>query len=223
MSRGHFHAGFLVLAALSGLVAAAHAQHVRPGQAQPRTSAARTIDPKDWIRIRKIEGLGTRSLKRTPDYNARTNVPGGTKPARAWGMIHVLYDTAPEWIDELVFQYYAMAERREAGVRRYTLYKATVRYADIEKGTRHMSAVFLRPSALRRYGDVGAVAVEVLHGGKVIAEAGEQSIQGLPREQWWREPRVVESKAVTVKDGYLLDKSKTPFVFVNIDDYEDIK
>lgn len=204
---------------LSAAVVPSHGQ--RGDQGRPGQAAA--VEDADILRITKIEGMGSRYRVKTPDYNARTNIPGGTKPAREWGMILVEYDTAPEWIDELVFQYFVLAEGEEDDRKVYSMYKTTVTYVDIEEGSDHRSAVFLRPSALRRYGEVGAVAVEISYQGNVIARATDTEIRNLPPEEWWRDKRVTESQAVTIRDGYLLDKSQTPFAFVHIDDFEDIQ
>ena len=133
----------------------------------------------------------------------------------------VTYDTYPEWIDELTFQYFALAKRKEEGKRQYSLFKTVVRYADIQKGRSHFSTAYLHPKALERYGSLAAVAFEIVHEGKVIAEESDEDVK-LP-ETWWKNPLVTESQEVTVHDGYLLDRSQSPFALINIDDYEFIK
>jgi hypothetical protein len=173
------------------------------------------------LRLRKIEGLGRKGTVRTPQY--RTNVSGGVSPIGEWARIRVEYDTYPEWIDELVFQYYALALKTEKrdGSKKLSLYKTTVRYVDIERDREHLSAVYLRPNTIERYGDLVAVAVEITHAGKVVAEASDEDM-ALP-ETWWRNPTVLESKSVTVRDGYLLNRNQSPFALINIDDYEAIQ
>lgn len=172
----------------------------------------------DIIRIRKLSGGGRPVLEKTPDY--KTTAPRGIKPAGDWAQISLTYDTAPEWIDELTFQYYVMTSKTEDGKKAFSLFKTTVKYIDIEKGRDHMSAVYLRPGALKRFGSVVAAAVEISVGGKVIADRSETDSEIKMSEKWWMDPKVVESKNLTVRDGYLLDRSQSPFALVNIDDYE---
>lgn len=174
------------------------------------------------LKIKRLSGLGARNRVKTPTYN--TNVAKGTKPAREWAEIRVIYDTKPEWIDELTFQYYALALKLDEGKNLYSLFKTTVSYVDIERGRDHISAVYLRPTAVKRHGELVAVAVEISYGGKVVAEETETDPAAkLPPKRWWRDPKVVESKLVAVRDGYLVEASESPFAFINMDDYEMVK
>jgi hypothetical protein len=64
-----------------------------------------------------------------------------------------------------------------------------------------------------------AIAVEISVGGKVVAEDSvEEGLKLGPR--WWKDPVIVESKDVTARDGYLLEKARSPFALISIDDYE---
>lgn len=180
------------------------------------------VEAKDKIvRIRRIDGLGTRGLMRTPNY--RTDAAGGLKPPGQWVQITVYYDTEPEWVDELLFRYYVLTENTEDGQKKYSLFRNTVTYVDIERGRNHMSTVFLRPSAIKRYGKPVAIGVEVVYQGKVVDEKTEKAIGTLPDGKWWEHPNVVESKFVSIRDGYLLNRAQSPFALINIDDYEVIK
>lgn len=192
---------------------------VRPAGGVDTTRESRVL------RVRKFTGLGRQSLIKTPQY--RTNIGRSAKPERNWVKISVTYETAPEWMDELTFQYYALSLKTERGRPSYSLFKKAVKYMDIEIGRDHISAVFLRPTALKRYGMLVAIAVEISYDGKVVAERGfvDSADKNLkPREDsWWKDPAVTESKAVTVRDGYLLDRSESPFALINIDNYEVIR
>jgi hypothetical protein len=44
----------------------------------------------------------------------------------------------------------------------------------------------------------------------------------LPAEDWWKNPRIIDSPLVTRREG-LLERSKTPFALINMDDYEVVK
>ncbi|NQT92574.1 MAG: hypothetical protein HQ559_07430 [Lentisphaerae bacterium] len=206
---------FFSLLLLLGFCLDCPAQYARPGGAVRRPAATDEI-----VRIKRLTGLGGQSKVETPTY--RTDVQRGAKPAKMWVRLTTTYDTAPEWIDELTLQYHAMAAKKEGPVTRYTIYKATVRCFDIEAGRGHASAVYLRPAALKRYGELVAVAVEITHDGKIVDSKSEISGLRLPPD-WWKNPQVTDREGVTVKEGYLLNRAETPFAFVNVDDYEYVR
>jgi hypothetical protein len=186
------------------------------GQARP------VAEKSDVVRIRRLVGAGPRITIETPKYQVTTTIQGGVKPPQRWGKITVTYDTTPEWIDELSFQYFVMARKTEGGRQTFSFYTLTVRYMDIKRGSSHESSVFLRPAALERHGDVIASAVEISSGGKLIAE--ETHVENVKLvDRWWRQPAVVESKDVVARDGYLLDRAHSPFALINIDDQEAIR
>lgn len=210
-SRRFTAASVLVFATLA--VPAAKAQQPR-GAAAPRR-------PEEILRVRELTGVGTRDRVKTPVFSGSRGQM--TRRDWLWVQIETEYDTAPEWIDELTFRYYALAQnaRVAEGEPRFSLYKTVVRYVDIEAGRGHRSAVFLHPSARKRFGDLVGVAVEVVHDGNVIAE--ESAVQRPIPEDWWQRATLTKSDQVVVRDGYLLDRSKTPFAMLAIDDYEVIR
>lgn len=165
------------------------------------------------LQIRELTGLGRRARVATPRYTV--NVPGGRGRAVEWVQLGVEYDTAPEWIDQLSFQYYALLlKETRGGPREFSLLRGGETCMDIAAGKRHMSTVYIRPTAVPRYGEVVAVAVEVTHKGSVVESLDIKSIDLPPN--WWKDSRL------TARDGYVLDRSKTPFWFVNFDDYEQL-
>jgi len=199
------------------------AQRATTGVRRPGEAARRPADAvENMVRVRKLSGVGRVSLVRTPVF--RTNQPAGTRPVGEWAQIATQYDTSPDWIDELVFQYYVMTMESEGGANVYSFFRKVVRYVDIERDNNHMSTVFLHPRTLERYGDVVAVAVEITLGGQVAA--AEDEVDGgrvrLP-ENWWTNPNVLQNENLTIRDGYLLGRDETPFALINIDDYEVIK
>ncbi len=165
--------------------------------------------------IRLLTGNGPRALMKAPDLFGGAS-RSRTGP-REWVEMGVQYDTDPEWIDEVAFQYYALLLNR--ATREYTLLKGSAAYIDVARGKGHMGVAYIRPSALARYGEVTGVAVEVLVKGEVVASRSEGKLspgKSLP-EEWWKSPKL------TPKEGYILDKAKTPFALVNYDDYESLK
>ncbi len=164
------------------------------------------------VRIRQFTGNGPRGLAKLPEI-----FPRGRAPARDWAEMIVMFDSEPEWIDELVLVYYALLHDRATG--EFTFLKGQVTHVDVARGRNHMSSAYIRPSTLARYGDVVAVAVEVLSGGDVVAAQSEGKLpkgQPLPSD-WWKTTKLVP------KEGMVLSKAQTPFAYVSYDDYEAVK
>ena len=57
--------------------------------------------------------------------------------------------------------------------------------------------------------------------GTLLAVQSEVEGPDLPAE-WWKKTKVTENMNVVRRDG-LVDRSKTPFAWVNVDDYEVVK
>ena len=191
--------------------------------AEPAAGGEKKADAKEVVRLRKLSGLGDRALVKTPYYRTSVTAGASSQP-QDWAEIALTYDALPEWIDELVVRYYVLTMRvAEGGGKAYSLYKLSVRYVDIEKGRSHQSTAYLMPTALKRHGKVVAIGVEVVHEGQVVGEMSETDIPVPPGEKWWKNPTVVDSKIVVTREGYLLNRSDSPFRLVNIDDYPVIR
>lgn len=185
--------------------------------------AQERIPPEEQIRIRRVIGLGSRARATTPVY--QSSVGAGVQRPRDWHVISIIYDSAPEWLDDLQVRFYVLSMRQDRETRQnlYSLFQQTVRYGDIERGRDRRAMAFLRPAALRRFGDVVAWAAVVSIDGTVVAEPGEVERAVTLPETWWRSPLVLDNPALTIRDGYLLDRSETPWAFINPDDYEHIR
>ena len=124
------------------------------------------------------------------------------------------YSTAPEWMDELEFRYYALVQSKK-GKKEYTLLRGDVTYVNIERnaggGPRHKSVVYLHPTTLARYGEVERLAVLIYYQGRLIGIESEPST----KQRWWEQ--------LTPKSGYVLNRLESPFAMINYDDYEAIK
>ena len=209
---------------LAGALMALAQQPKRPsgaeaGYGKGAAAAGAAAAGGEIIRVRKMEGLGKRGYVKTPEFDARTSLSKGAKPAQDWVQILVEYDTEPKWIDELTFQFYALGETTEEGKKAYSFYQLTTRFSDIERGRGHLASAYLRPQAVKRYGEIVALAVEISHEGKVVAEQTETSGVKMP-PKWWKDQTIIGNKDVTARPGYLLDKNQSPFALVNIDDFE---
>lgn len=181
---------------------------------------SRVVSEKsDILRIRRFTGAGLRNLVETPKFQVTTTIQGGFTPQKRWGRIAVQYDTTPEWIDDLSFQFFVLSRKTEPGNKvSFSFYTVTARYMDIKRG-QHECTAFLRPVAIERYGEVIAAAVEISSDGKLIAE--DTQTEGIKlADRWWRLPAVIESKDVVARAGYLVDREHSPFALVNIDDQE---
>lgn len=137
-----------------------------------------------------------------------------------WGSVSVRFDTDPEWIDELTFRIYVLSMKDDKGKRVFSKYALDVVYIDIEKGRRHYANAFLKPSALKRHGEVVAVAVEIIAGGEpLVTKTWDGGGASLVKE-WWTAEKVTAKTAAEAREGYLVPRSKTPWVFVDIDKQE---
>jgi len=164
------------------------------------------------IRLRELTGLGPRSVMQSASSsgNRRGEI-------RNWVELGLQFDTEPEWQDEIVFHFFALLKNRETT--KFTLLKGTVTYLDVARGRSRMGCAYIRPAALARYGEVMGVAVEAVIKGEVAGSLSEGKLgpgKPLPQE-WWKKPELVP------KDGYIVDRSKTPFSQINFDDYEALK
>lgn len=177
------------------------------------------------IRIKKFIGTGSASVIRTPLYT--TSIPRSTNLAKEWTQVTVEYEVqvankADPWINELLFEYYVITDK---GRGQLSLFKKAVRYADVKEGVSRMSTVFLRPEATERFGKVVAAAVEISAEGQMLASESDTTMSELKKaKEWWRNPKVVDSEVMTKRgEGYLLDRSESPFAYINMDDFEVIK
>ena len=169
-------------------------------------------ESRSVLKVRELTGYGPRALVRSPDS-------GSSKRAgsREWAELSVQYDTDPEWLDEVAFQFYVLLRSKLTS--EFTLLKGVVTYVDVARGVKHQGVAYVRPSALARYGEIMGVAVEAKVKGEVVGVLSEGRLgqnKPLPLE-WWKNPNL------SPKDGGILDKSKTPFALSNFDEYEALK
>ncbi|MBM4143272.1 MAG: hypothetical protein FJ225_06735 [Lentisphaerae bacterium] len=213
---GRFVLAFLGVAALAASPAGAQPR-VRPGPGErPAAQAEGPERAEDAVKARRITGLGEGAKIKTPEY--RTTVSRGAKPPKDWVAITLNYDTEPEWIDELLIRYFVLALKDDRGKRSYSLYKCAVRSLDVARGRGHTATVFLRPAAIERFGEVVAVAAEIVYKGQVAGQISEAALT-LP-EKWWNDPAVTDSELTTARDGYLIERTRSPFAFVDLAEYE---
>jgi hypothetical protein len=169
-------------------------------------------------------------MVRTPEFNVNVNNTQSrvSRRQREWALFEVRYVTSAKWTDELKFDYHVMVKGKSEDGKSdaFSYFTASVRYVDIPEGD-HMSCVALPPSLVERYGEPVALSLEVVgKDGTVLANKTETApaIGKMP-EAWWRESTVMDSRDAAgnpriVRRSGLLERSKTPFALINLDDYE---
>ncbi len=185
-------------------------------------SAQAPAAEQEIVRVRRLEAFGPRAKIQTPDFQARgRGIQRSATPPGEWHMITVDYDAMPDWTDELTFRYFVVTRIMRDGAPAFSFFRHVVRYGDIERGRSKQSTVFLRPVTIKRYGEPIGVAYEIMFEGNVVASGSQEAADFRVPENWWNNRQVTE--LLTERQGYLLDRSQTPFALVNIDDYEVIR
>ncbi|NQU39675.1 MAG: hypothetical protein HQ523_06960 [Lentisphaerae bacterium] len=189
------------------------------GQQRPAAGAVEAEDARDVLRLRKLVWQGAQAKVKTPEY--RTTASKGVTVPGEWWQFTVEYDTKPEWIDDLTFQFYVLGVGVVEGKKAYSFYSARVSYIDIKEGRGHKATVFLRPNTVERYGEPAAFAVEIYHNGQMVLQETEAATK--VSKLWWKDPQVIDSPLVSKRDGVLLNRARSPFAYVDVDAYETIK
>ena len=219
-------ATILIAAGFSLLVDSAVAQ-LRPLRGSGRNSQTMRggnlkggMEGEGRVKIERFPAPGKASMIKTPEFNARAN---GLQSAvnskrREWAVFEVKYSTSKRWTDELTFTYHLLSKGKdEKGMTSFSYYTAAVRYQDIPQGD-HMSCVVLPPSQVERYGSPVALALEVSGKDGVLTSAFKNSGISLGKE-WWKNSKVLDDPKVKRRTG-LVDRSKSPFYLINLDDDE---
>jgi len=157
---------------------------------------------KEGVVVRKVE----MTRVKTPDYSSSNNE--ATTTPGDWARVLVRFDTDADWTDQLEMRFYIVVKNQKTAA--YTMFTGTYIYSDIPKGRSHQVAVFLRPRTIERYGMPEQAGVEIYSKGEVIS-AGSVPENNKP---WWRTANV---RSV---EGYVLDRSQTPFANIAADNYE---
>ena len=160
------------------------------------------------------------------DYLQRArSLSGASAKAKEWGVFDVTFATAPEWIDGLVATFTVILEDPKAdmkkGETKLSLFQTTVEYPHVEKGNVHKIGVVIPPAALARFGTPSGFAVQFSVAGQEIAAQGvTEGMLKSVGEGWWTNPKVLEAPFLQNREGYLVDRMKSPFLLVDIDSYE---
>lgn len=174
------------------------------------------------IKIAKIEP----ELIKTPDYSFSMGPSGKKTPAKDWLAIDVSFDWQPrnspvQFIDELTFTYYILLNNKSQEFPQGTLLVGQVTHVaiPIQKGMN--SVMYVSPRTLERFfggkspstsrAAIQNVGVTVSRQGQMVAANSLQAAD----QPWWQNLQQVQ--------GYVLNKSETPFAPLVWDYYEAIK
>jgi hypothetical protein len=167
--------------------------------------AQQALIPGKDVKLGKIDIAGVK----TPEYQI-TGGPQKRSKIGTWLEVEIEFETKPEDIDELTFNYTIMVENK--------LLDGTVTHVNIPKGRDHFSVMYVSPRSL-----------EKLTGGKALSPA---AIQGA-----WvtvsKQGQVLDAPAAYKPGtqipnlphlaGLVLNKGETPFAPLFYDRYEAIK
>jgi hypothetical protein len=149
--------------------------------------------------------LSIRTAERpTPVYWIRDQSTHA-KPSRLWHVITVEYESRPDWIDELTFDYWVQTRggrERAAG----PVFSRRVTYLDVEAGV-HRSVVYLHPNTFARFGPARRAGVSVKSAGVEVAYA---TLAGDQDRSW----------IATSDRSRLLEGRDTPFWLIDNELFE---
>ena len=209
---------------------------------QPRSQAPQAINwalavPESSFKGPKISQDGTWSARTPRIYGNAQN------KEQTWGVFEYSFETKAPWTDNMTATFHLLLDAEEIikkkevpeDTPRFSYMTLTLRYSDIPKGKDHKISAVLLPVALQRFGKPIALGVEVAVGDTVVyvdekniapvlAVAMQRVAQANPGgklPKWWEfinATSAIQSKMARRND-YLLDRAKTPFSVVAIDDY----
>jgi len=159
------------------------------------------------FRIRAVR----QQLVSPPDYRSIVTSASGRSVSvgQNWLQIETEFESSPDWADDVQLKYYVLLGR--GGNARCLV--GEVAYVNVAKGAQHYSAMFVHPNTLQRYGNgqVEAVAVQLFHKGRLIA----QSSYPPSNDPWW--------ERFTPISGLVLPPRETPWSILAFDRYESPK
>lgn len=181
--------------------------------AQPRAAGEVPVRVKELTNISKCD-------LETPNF---AKASSGRK--QKWGVLDATFDVFPEWIDSLSVTYTVMCEKSDPklGEKKFSLLSLTSTYEDVLREKDRKVGVVIPPNKLKRLGMPIGFVVQFYVNDKLVGgmSAEEGPLRG--RRRWWEDPAVVDTsvnKNLEKVDGVLLDRSKTVFGFVEMDNYE---
>ena len=165
-----------------------------------------------------IKNVAIDTSTTSPDFQAGGQ-PAIRWTAQKWLKIETTFDAVPEFTDELTFTYYVLFADR--------LFVGRVNHVNIAKGVGLHSAMYMSPKAIQRIMQkklqaqinmaalpITQITVTISKPG-VIAPLAMANLKPGGVGEWWA--------TMKQEEGYLLNKSETPFAPLYWDYYEAVK
>lgn len=225
--------------AVAALIAAA-----LPALAQQRQATA-TPQPIDWTKAVPENSFKAPKVSQDNSWKQRTpRIHGNAqRKEQEWGVFDYTFDTLAPWTDNMTATFYLLLDAEEIQKRdkitdqpRFSLMQLTMRYGDIQKGKDHKISAVLLPAALERFGKPIGLGLVVTVGDTVVytddmnvagplqpllqrALKNAQANNPTVRPKWWDFIGQFAGEKLARRNDYLVDRAKTPFALVAIDDY----
>ena len=200
------------------LVAAAFAAVAAHAQQPAAASGPAGTNPGE-LKITKLTDLAHDYQQKAKSIDGKTS-----QRSRIWGVFDASFQTTPAWIDSMTVTFTVVLLNpkadTKAGEKPMSLLQTTVEYADVAQDRDHRVGVVLRPAALLRFGDPLGFAVSFSVGGEEVASQGVAKGALAQQKEWWKKPEILEHPNVQRREGYLVDRMKSPFQLVDPDNYE---
>ena len=210
---------------------------------QPRPAAA--PQPVNWALAVPETSFKGPKIRQDSTWKFRTPRIVGNSQAKEqlWGLFEYSFETKAYWTDNMTATFYVLLDAEEVikkkevpeDTPRFSFLQLALRYSDIPKGKDHKIAAVLLPVALERFGKPIGIGVEVTVGDTpvyvddknvdgVLLTALQKLAQSNPGgklPKWWEyvNANATIQSRMTRRNDYLVDRSKTPFSVVAIDDY----
>ena len=235
MSHSPFFPTFRILSASATLLVAGAAAAQQPAAA-PK--------PINWALAVPETGFKGPKIRQDSSWKVRTPRIYGNAQSKdqIWGVFDYSFETKAPWTDNMTATYYLLLDAEEVikkkevpeDTPRFSFLQLTLRYNDIPKGKDHKISAVLLPVALERFGKPIGLGVEVSVGDTVVYTDQQadgvllmalqklaQANPGGKPPKWWdyvNANAMIQSRMARRND-YLVDRAKTPFAVVAIDDY----
>jgi hypothetical protein len=145
----------------------------------------------------------------TPEYQVNPNPIRNMGPQKKWAKIDVTFEAIPDYTEEVVINYYALLFDH--------LLVGRVNHVNVSRGRDLHSVMFISPQALEKItrGNKGLNKTSFTNIAVTVGTAPNLSVANFKpgaRGEWWT--------TMKAEDGFLLNKSETPFAPLGWDFYE---
>lgn len=134
----------------------------------------------------------------------------GSSLQKKWLEIECEFESAPDWADDVQLKFYVLLVGKDKEPK---MFGGELTLVNVEKGRGHLSAMYMHPNTVLRYGRGGveAVHVELWYKG----QRADMETLPLPRTRWWEGSEATK--------GFLLNSQQTPWASVAYERFEALK